>query len=435
VEESSHLWDRIEGRPEMRANRREFLKSSLAASTLVSLGAATVPTFLSRSATAAAEAGRANDRVLVVVQLIGGNDGLNTVVPHGLEGYARARRALRIPVGQGHKISKEIGLHPAMGSLARLLDDGRLAIVQGVGYPNPDRSHFRSMEIWESARLEPGALETGWLGRAIDLVPEPAGGASPALHVASRALPLALKSKRTEVPSLERLEQYRLQLGGDAAESRGRRDALDQVARLDRESTDPLLGFLRRSTLAAYDSSRRLEQLVKAPRDGSKYPSYPLAKRLELVAQIIKAGFGTRIYYTSLDGFDTHANQLGTHSALLTELSDSLAAFHSDLTSAGQADRVAAITFSEFGRRVAENASMGTDHGAAAPLFVVGPVSRPGLVGEHPRLDDLDDGDLKHHTDFRRVYATLLETWLGCPAAPIVGPGFAPLNLLPAARS
>jgi uncharacterized protein (DUF1501 family) len=419
----------------MRANRREFLKSSLAASTLVSLGAATVPTFLSRSAVAAAAAGQASGRVLVVVQLVGGNDGLNTVVPHGLDGYARGRRVLRLPAGQVLKVTKEIGLHPAMGALGRLLDDGRLAIVQGVGYPNPDRSHFRSMEIWESARLEPGALETGWLGRALDQVPEPVGGASPGLHVGSRALPLALKSKRTEVPSLERLEQYRLQLGGDAAGSRARRDAMSQVARLDGGAHDPLLGFLRRSTLAAYDSSRRLEELVKPAQNGSKYPNYALAKRFELIAQIIKAGFGTRIYYTSLDGFDTHANQLGTHAALLTELADSLAAFHADLASMGQADRVAVMTFSEFGRRVAENASMGTDHGAAAPMFVVGPVATPGLVGEHPRFDDLDDGDLKHHTDFRRVYATLLESWLGCPAEPVVGAGFAPLDLFPAAKT
>src|SRR5439155_23802286 len=185
----------------------------------------------------------------------------------------------------------------------------------------------------------------------------------------------------------------------------------------------------------AYDSSRRLEALVKPSTGGSKYPAFGLARRLELIAQIIKAGFGTRIYYTSLDGFDTHANQLAAHAALLTELSDSLAAFHADLAAAGQADRVAVLTFSEFGRRVAENASQGTDHGAAAPLFVVGPVAKPGLVGEHPSFDDLDDGDLKHHTDFRRVYAALLDAWLGLPAAPIVGPEYAPMDLFAARKA
>jgi uncharacterized protein (DUF1501 family) len=242
-------------------------------------------------------------------------------------------------------------------------------------------------------------------------------------------VPLSLKSKRTEVPSLESLEQYRLQVSGSAADKRAARDAIDQIARLDRRVDDPLLAFMRRSTLTAYESSQRLEQVTQPAPGKSKYPNYGLARRLELVAQIVKAGFGTRIFYTSLDGFDTHANQLGTHAALLNELSDSVAAFHDDLASAGQSDRVALLTFSEFGRRVAENASMGTDHGAAAPLFVVGPIAHAGLVGPHPSLEALDDGDLKHHTDFRRVYAALLESWLGCSAASVIGPGFTPLEL------
>ncbi len=412
----------------MPSHRRDFLRSSIAASTLVSMGAGTIPEFLSRSARAASQT-KTNDRVLIVVQLIGGNDGLNTVVPHGLDGYSKARRALRLPAGQIHKVTDDIGLHPSMGEMSKLVNAGKCSIVQGVGYPNPDRSHFRSMEIWETARMQYGALETGWLGRALDANPVAAGSDIAGLHVGGRSLPLALKSKKTDVPSLSTLEQYRLQLGGDVAAKREVRDALERVARLDRPSADPLLGFVRRSTLAAYDSSKKLEALDGQKTGKVTYPNFGLARRLELIARIIKAGFGTRIYYTSLEGFDTHANQLGAHAALLNELSDSVAAFHRDLSEAGQADRVALLTFSEFGRRVAENASNGTDHGAAAPLFVVGPVAKPGLVGNHPSLDDLDDGDLKHHTDFRRVYASLLETWLGCPAAPVIGEGFAPLPM------
>jgi uncharacterized protein (DUF1501 family) len=410
----------------MALHRRDFLRTS----TLVSMGAATVPGFLARSARAAADA-QPNDRILVVVQLLGGNDGLNTVVPHKLDGYARARRALRLPTGQLHKVTDEIGLHPGLGQLGKLLEDGKLAIVQGVGYPNPDRSHFRSMEIWETARTETGALETGWLGRVLDAHPPAPGADLPALTIGGRT-GLALKAKTTEVPALESLEQYRLKLAGDDAAKRTERDALDRVARLDRPASDPLLGFVRRSALAAYESSRRLEQLTSQKKEGeSKYPeNYGLAKRLELIAQVIKAGFGTRIYYTTLDGFDTHANQLGSHAALLTELGDSVSAFYADLAAAGQADRVALMTFSEFGRRVAENASAGTDHGAAAPLFVVGPVAKAGLVGEHPSLEDLDDGDLKHHTDFRRVYASMLQDWLALPPAPILGEGFPSLELL-----
>ncbi len=194
-------------------------------------------------------------------------------------------------------------------------------------------------------------------------------------------------------------------------------------------SDDPLLGFIRQTTLSAYESSDRIEQLTKKPAGSTKYPNFGLARRLEVIARIIKAGFGTRIFYTSLDGFDTHANQLGSHAALLTEVSDSIGAFHDDLAAAGQSDRVAILTFSEFGRRVQENASQGTDHGAAAPVFVVGPVAKSGLIGAHPSLDDLDDGDLKFHTDFRRVYAAILGDWLGCKPETVVGGGFEPLAL------
>ena len=405
------------------SSRRDFLKTSA----LVSMGAHTVPGFLATTARASQSA-NATDKILVVVQMLGGNDGLNTVIPHGLAGYTDARRALRIPSAQIQKITDEIGLHPSMGGMGKLLENNRLAILQGIGYPNPDRSHFRSMEIWETARTETGALETGWLGRALDAAPFKAGEDLPALHVGSKGSLLALKAKKSDVPSLESLEQYKLQVTGSDADKRASRDAIDSVARLDR-GDDPLLGFLRRSTLSAYDSSKRLEALASKPAGTAKYPNFGLAKRLELIAQIIKAGFNTKIYYTALDGFDTHANQAASHAGLLTELSDSIAAFHADLSAAGLADRVAILSFSEFGRRVAENASAGTDHGAAAPVFVIGPVTKAGLIGEHPKLDDLDDGDLKHHTDFRSIYAGLLEGWLGMPAEPVLGAGFAPLPL------
>ena len=230
----------------MRTPRRDFLKSTLAASGLVTFGAPTIPGFLGRSARAAARAEKANDRVLVVIQLLGGNDGLNTVVPHGLDGYANARRALRLPTSRLHKLTKEIGLHPSLGGLAKLVDQGRASVVQGVGYPNPDRSHFRSMEIWESARMEPGAVETGWVGRALDAMPARPGGDVPAMHVGGRGLPIALRARRGEVPTIESLDDYRLHLEGDAAGRREARDTIDGLARLDR-GDDPLLGFLRRS--------------------------------------------------------------------------------------------------------------------------------------------------------------------------------------------
>ncbi|WZO99043.1 DUF1501 domain-containing protein [Isosphaeraceae bacterium EP7] len=415
----------------MHGSRRNFFRSSLAASSLVSMGGATVPTFLARSALAASHpaAKSGGDRVLVVIQLIGGNDGLNTVIPHAMDGYAKGRKALRIKSDEVKTITSEIGLHPAMGGFAGLIEGGHAAIIQGVGYPNPDRSHFRSMEIWEGATTAAGKPETGWLGRALDSAPRGSGGDMPGLHLGGHGLPLALRARDATVPSLETLDQFRLRIEGADADRRASRDALDSLTRLDRGPDDALLGFLRRSTLAAFDASRRLEAVV-APKDGgASYPNYGLARRLELIARIIKAGFGTRIYYTSLDGFDTHANQAAPHRALLTELSASLAAFHADLAADGQADRVATLAFSEFGRRVEENASGGTDHGAAAPVFVVGPLAKTGLVGEHPSFDKLDDGDLRFKTDFRRVYADLLGPWLGIPAAPIVGDGHEPVGL------
>jgi uncharacterized protein (DUF1501 family) len=414
----------------MSSSRRRFLNTSLSSSALVALGSTTIPTFLGRSACAARGA-KANERVLVVVQLLGGNDGLNTVVPHGIDGYNRGRRALRLPAGQLHKITAEIGLHPSMGGMAKVLEHGRLAVVQGVGYPNPDRSHFRSMEIWETASVknDSQALETGWLGRALDYRPSKPGGDPPGLHVGGRSMPLALKTKKTEVPSVESIESYKLELAGTDQEKQAERTALNQLAGIDRRADDQLLSFISRTTLAAYESSNRLEQLAQKKQSGPKYPNFGLARRLELIAQIIKAEFGTRIFYTSLDGFDTHANQLGTHAALLNELSDSVAAFHDDLAAAGQGDRVALLTFSEFGRRVQENASQGTDHGAAAPVFIVGPVAKPGLVGSHPSLDDLDDGDLKFHTDFRSVYASLAADWLNIAHEPVVGSQFKALPL------
>lgn len=405
----------------MRSHRRDFLKTALSTSTLISMNAATVPAFLGASARAARQS-PSNERILVVVQLLGGNDGLNTVIPHKLDGYARNRRALRITGSEIVSITPEIGLHPAMNALAKTLEDRRLAVVQGVGYPNPDRSHFRSMEIWETARLDtrPDALDTGWLGRMLDVQPAAFEGGVPAFHVGRGTQPLALRARRAESVSLDSIEDVRLRDGLNRTEQMLGKPASNDTG---------LLGFVRRSTLAAYAASDRLEAAIAEGAKIENYPTTGLGKRLGLIAQMIRSGFGTRLFYTTQDGYDTHANQRGTHEALLRELADGLGAFDQDIQRAGQAGRVCVLVFSEFGRRVAENASAGTDHGAAAPVFVLGPLQASGLVGDHPSLEDLDDGDLKHHTDFRRVYATLIESWLGLPAAPVLGNGFDPLPL------
>ena len=294
----------------MPANRRDFLRSSLAASTLVSMGASTVPGFLTNSARAA-DGSKSNDRVLVVIQLIGGNDGLNTVVPHKLDGYAKARRALRLPSGQIHKLSDEIGLHPSMGEMAKLVEMGKASVVQGVQLLNPDRSHFRSMEIWESARLEYGSLETGWLGR---------GPRRPARRGRQRhPRPAHRRPVLPFWPSRRRPRSPRSRPSNNTASRSAATCAFE--ARSPRRPrtgrpTRPSRGHPCSASSAAARSprmtqARETEQLDKDKGSKTTYPNFNLAKRLELIARIIKAGFGTRIYYTSIDGFDTHANQLG----------------------------------------------------------------------------------------------------------------------------
>jgi uncharacterized protein (DUF1501 family) len=405
----------------MSQTRRQFLEGTLKSSTLVSLGL-TIPTFLRRSALAAAAPKSSSDRTLVVVQLSGGNDGLNTVIPFGDELYAKNRTVLRIPDDQILKIDDHVGLHPNLSGLAKLLEDGRLSVLQGVGYPNPSRSHFRSMDIWHTASMAEKLPNEGWLGRAIGQQELKRDGIVPAIHFGSGKLPLALVGRSTEVQSIASVADYKLQPGPAG------RDRLTAVATIQR--ADSTLQFLQRSTLEAYTTSGRLEEMTKNYDTPVNYPPTELARKLKLVAQLIDAGFGTRIFYTSIDGFDTHANQLGTHGNLLRELGDAIRAFIDDVAHHGHADRVMLMTFSEFGRRVKENGSRGTDHGAGAPMFLCGGKLKSGVVGQHPSLSDLDDGDLKFHTDFRSVYATVLEDWLECPSADVLGGRFERLPLI-----
>jgi uncharacterized protein (DUF1501 family) len=402
--------------------RREFLRASLRSSTLVAL-APTIPAFLGRTARAAEPV--PDGRVLVVVQLDGGNDGINTVVPFADEGYAKSRTTLRLPRNRLHKITGDIGLHPAMGDAAKLLEGGRLAVVQGVGYPNPSRSHFKSMAIWHSAKVDfggssgPDADATlGWIGRALDGGPGPADGAPGAQFVGGGSLPSALRGRRSVASAIARPEDAVLALK-DGARSASREPVRG----------DDLAAFVRSSTLDAYATSRRMEQVLGADDKGTAYPANGLAGRLRLIARMIKAGGGSRVYYTSQAGYDTHHVQLLTHATLLAELSGALKAFLDDLGAAALAERVAVLCFSEFGRRVRENGSQGTDHGTAGPVLLAGPAVKAGIVGQAPRLLDLEDGDLKMTTDFRRVYAAVLDDWLGLPSKTSLEGDFRGLDL------
>jgi uncharacterized protein (DUF1501 family) len=414
--------------PTMQPTRRDFLRLGLGTSTLLACGAA-VPAFLARSASvlAAEPAGAAKGNVLVVLQLDGGNDGLNTVIPYKDDDYRKHRPKLQQPVQQLHKLDDRMALHSSLAGLAKLHEKGQLAVVQSVGYPNPNRSHFESMAIWHAARLKPKADTPGWLARCLDERPAAPGGDSPALHVSASLLPQALYGSQRQVPSLDNLEQFRRRLGlPEGPDAQQQRAALDQIGSQEQGEPGSLLQFVERSTLITYTSSARLEGVLNGQAGPTGYPEfYGLARRLKLIAQLIKAGLNTSIYYTRLGGFDTHASQQFTHANLLREMGDSLKAFLEDVNKTGEGKRVVVLVFSEFGRRLTENASGGTDHGTAAPVLLLGQGVRPGLHGPYPNLQDLDaGGDPKHAIDFRQVYAAVLERWLGCPSEKVLGGKF-----------
>ncbi len=405
--------------------RRDMLKTSLKSAAMVALSP-TVPTFLAQTAWAAAP--RLDGRILVVIQLDGGNDAINTLVPFADEGYAKNRKVLRIALKQLVRVNDHVGLHPALRDLGGLLDRGHLALVPGVGYPNPNRSHFESMSIWQTARLD---LEdhggAGWIGRSLDERAKTgetaiASGAA-ALYIGGGAPSPALRGRRVGAASLERIEDLTLPLGWD-------RSLITTPLGNHAEKDDGLSAYVRRSVLDAYSCSQRVDGLTR--RNSSLTASYPdteLAGKLRTIAQLLKAEMGARVFYASQSGYDTHAGQLNTHYGLLSELSTAIKAFADDLSAAKLLDRVTVMCFSEFGRRVAENGSAGTDHGTAGVVMLAGPGVRPGVHGSVPSLTDLVDGDPKVSTDFRRVYAALLEDWLGLPSRAALGSRFEPLPI------
>lgn len=405
-------------------NRREFLRFSLAGSSMVALTGA-IPNFLGRAAaqTRQAQAAGARDTILVVIQLTGGNDGLNTVIPIGNDDYNRLRPTLRIR--DSLRVNDTTGLHPSMSALHGLLQDNALCIVQGVGYPNPSQSHFRSMDIWHAASTA-DSLTEGWIGRALRHVP---AAASFHLANANEAAPLALTGAPARVPSITALDDFTMRLqASSAADRRAQRDLLDNVSRPGDQPS--LLDFVQRTAVQTYASSQRLAQIGRDYQPRVTYPTSALANHLKLAAQLIDAGLGARLFYVTLDGFDTHAGQAPLHTNLLRDVSDSITAFYRDLAARGQGNRVLIMTFSEFGRRGHENGSQGTDHGSGAPMLLVGGRVRSGVIGAHPALTNLVQGNLPHHTDFRQVYATILDQWLGVPSRQVLGQEFAAVDVL-----
>jgi len=369
--------------------------------------------------------GGVDDRVLVIVNLQGGNDGLNTIVPHGLQQYYRYRPTLGVAPGDVLQINEKVGFNPEMRSLKSLYDAGKVAIVQGAGYPQPDHSHFRSTEIWQTAAPE-RYESTGWIGRYLDSANLPDTNLFNAVAV-SPVLPEVMVARKTDVPAIAALQGY----GLTSDRRSDTRTAFASMVRDDRVPfRSPYLATVAEIEDHAQRGSEELPKLVAGYTPSGAYPATGIGRSLSLAAQIVGSRLGTRVIYVQHGSFDTHAGQKPTQDRLLRELSDGLKAFYDDLAAHGNDQRTLTLTFSEFGRRVAENASRGTDHGEAAPMFVVGGGVKGGLYGEHPSLDVLDNGDVKYTVDFRSVYTTVIERWFGRSPSGIIAGSFPALSLL-----
>jgi uncharacterized protein (DUF1501 family) len=367
-----------------------------------------------------------DDRVLVVVYFQGGNDGLNTVVPFGMPAYYKYRPTLAVTQNDVLRINDTVGLNPQLKLFKDMYDKGQVAIVQGVGYPNPDYSHFRSTEIWETAAPDKYTA-TGWLGRYLDGANMPSENLFNAVAIAD-VLPEVLVADRVDVAAIAQLNGYGLT--SDRSKTLGRDEFHAFVADNNVPFRSPYLAQVASIEDHAQRGAEELPKLVAGYQPAATYPETPIGRSLALAAQVIGSKLGTRVLYVQLGSFDTHTTQKATQDRLLADFANGISAFYADLAAHGDDKRVLTMTFSDFGRRVAENGSRGTDHGSAAPVFVVGGGVKGGLYGEHPSLDALDAGNMRFTTDFRSVYATVLEKWLQRPSSAIVGPGFAPLPLL-----
>jgi len=448
--------------------RRQFLRTTVLGSAL----SWTVPAFLANTFTAlhsdAADSSTQiatgkDATILVVLQMAGGNDGLNTVVPYANDFYHKARPQIGLPAGKILKLTDEIGLHGALTGFKSLYDSGNLAVVQGVGYPNPNRSHFRSTEIWQTASDSDVIEKYGWLGRYFD---NACSGADPTVGVTiGNQLPESFFAQTPKGICFTNPQNYRF-IGNSAMEqsykelndlemssplpddANGNPLPSGQTMMTDENSNSgasisnlpagmPMTGgravdFIERIALDAQQSSDEVRTIAARVQNQAVYPPSVLGGGLKLVAKLIGGGLSTRIYYVSQGGYDTHSNQLATQQRLFQDLGDSMKAFVDDLKAQGNMGRVLVMTFSEFGRRVTENANGGTDHGAAAPMFIFGNKVRAGLLGNYPSLapQDLFEGDIKFNVDFRSVYASVLENWLKTKSAPILGRQFPLLQMV-----
>lgn len=382
-------------------NRREFLKLSALALAATS----GMPGFLARAATQAS-----GDKTLVVVQLTGGNDGLNTLVPYSNGAYYAARPNIAIPKKDVLTLTPDLGMHPSLKPLMGLWDNGQLAWMENVGYPNPNRSHFASMAIWHTADPTQ-AQQDGWIGRIAEKIGDPFCASN-----IGGTTPQALRAADFSLPSIETVDSFQVKL------PQGLEAAFNTMLNTPRKGE---ADYLVRATRQMMKNTAKVQQNAKKYKGGAAYPDHRFAKQLQDVARMIAAGVGERVLYVSLGGFDTHAGQRAEQDNLLGVLASGLSAFYADLAGQGLGDKVIVMGFSEFGRRVAENDSAGTDHGQGSVMFALGKGVKGGIHGSSPDLEDLSLGDIKYKQDFRGVYAEALTKWLALDARSILGGNFA----------
>lgn len=363
------------------------------------------------------------DTVLVVCQLSGGNDGLNTVVPWSNKRYYELRPSLGIPEAQVLKINNDLGFHPGLTGLAELFQQKKVAIIQNVGYPQANRSHFKSMDIWQSASPD-SKLRYGWIGRHFDQQAA-TGPQNPIVALGlSTDKPLALSGKVASIPCFASLVDVQSMVGDPDAEK-----MLRQIQGMDaKEGSDTRV--VQQANKTALDAMALLSKQLQGYAPKQTYGNDPFGVGFKQISQLIATSPQTRVVYFSAGGFDTHARQTDQHKTLLTNFGNAINAFQKEMEAVGKADKVIVLVFSEFGRRSFENASGGTDHGAAAPMFLVGSRVKGGVYGPLPDLTDLQDGDLKYKIDFRQVYASTLDNWMGGDSALVLGQKFQAVDVI-----
>lgn len=363
------------------------------------------------------------DNVLVVCQLSGGNDGLNTLVPFTNPDYYKARPTIGIPKEQALEIESGLGFHPEMKGLADLYKKGKVAVIQGVGYPRPNQSHFKSMDIWQSASPE-GTLSHGWVGRALDITAA-TGSLSPIAGIGlSTEKPLALTAKKASIPCFASLNDVLGMVGNPETEK-----MLREIQGMD-AMEGSAIRTIQKANNTALDAMNLLKKQLDGFKNSQEYGNDRFGQGFKQIAQLIATSPQTRVIYFSAGGFDTHSGQLNAHANLMKGFSDAVSALQTELEAIGKADKVTILVFSEFGRRTYENGSAGTDHGKAGPMFMIGKNVKGGLYGPRPDFQSLDNGDLKWQIDFRQVYAAALEDWLDTDSKTVLGESFDKIQLI-----